>query len=148
MAVDLRIPKREVVVDFRWMESPTECSGAHLFLNLSSPVHSGPQTVEEFLAEGLRFVPVRLAGGQSILLNLDRVVWIREPGEEVPAGGNPLSLILSDGAVLTVNFLGELPMFHARPVDYFNSASPFLCFFQQGRRIHVHRHWIFRVEGI
>ncbi len=148
MTVDLRIPKREVVVDFRSVEHSGESSGARFFLNLSSPLHSGPQTVEEFLAEGVRFIPVRLSGGQSVLLNLQRVTWVRETEPLPAAEGTPLALILADQSVLRVHFLGELPMFHARPVDYFNDATPFLCFFEQGRKIHVHRHWIARVEGI
>jgi len=148
MSVDLRIPKGEVIVDCRLTEPSEEICGVRLFLNLSSPHHAGPQTIGEYLAEGTRFVPVRTENERPLLLNLQRVMWVRERARETPPPGIPLCLVFADRTEMRVELSEELPEFHARPIDFFNGPSPFLCFFQDGRRFHVHRRWIARVEGI
>ncbi|HNX96790.1 MAG TPA: hypothetical protein PKK12_03835 [Candidatus Aminicenantes bacterium] len=148
MSVDLRIPKGEVVVDCRLTEPREELEGARLFLNLSSPHHSGPQTIGEYLAEGVRFVPMRTNGEHPLLLNLRRLMWLRERTRENPPAGIPLFLVFADQTEMEVELSEVLPEFHARPIDFFNGPSPFLCFFQDGQRLHVHRRWIARVEGI
>ncbi len=141
--MDLVIPKTEVLVDV--LQADRECEGFYLFLNQVSPLHNGPQTLEEFLNSQQSFIPAKRAldGGFQIL-NGRNIVYVKEKERVCEQALMLIRVELRNQETLLVGPYEPLPAANARPIDYLNSPPAFLAFIQGQTRIYINKNHILR----
>jgi hypothetical protein len=145
---ELRIPKNEVRVEIR-LSDGGESEDFFFFLNQCSPFHHGPETLDEFLNACRGFIPVRHAARQeALLLNMNDILFVheKEPCEE--SGERTIRLQFHGLVEMEVRHFEMQPLFHARPIDFFNSAPAFLSFLHGGRKIYINKSHVAKVSGI
>ncbi len=145
---ELRIPKNEVRVEIQLLGGG-DAEDYFVYLNQCSPFHSGPESLDEYLAAADSFIPVRCAADQRpLLLNLAEVLFVREKEPCEEAGERAIRLHFRGGLDLEVKHFELLPAFHARPIDFFNSPHAFLPFLQGGRKLYIRKANVASISGI
>ena len=137
--------------DFKVPKIPKEleilregASGFHpcrVFLSSLSRHHRGPETVTEFLNDGMAFVPVELDGKISVL-NLYNVIAFRDISRQVEGFGKPFQLTLEKARLFVVQSGERLPESRGRTQDYLNTEGTFLEFVFENAQFYVNKRYI------
>lgn len=129
-----QVPKDQakVVLDLP-PEPPAEVV---IFLSPFAEHHQGQETVSDLIRGGTSFLPVRSAGGQSILvrkkairslkiLDPERVEWLYF---EVRSSAQPrrISLLFGEGGQMEGLIYATTPVGHQRVSDVINLTGPFI----------------------
>ena len=145
---EFRIPKNEVRVEILLLDG-SQVDDYILFLNQNSPLHNGPETVEEFLNANADFIPVKnCRSNEYYLLNLQDVIYVVEKVECAESGYREICLHFRNQSQFTVRHFEQLPIFHSRPVDFFNGERFFLPFIHERRMLYVNKVNVLRISGI
>ncbi len=148
----MRIPIAPIQVEFT--VSDGSVFEGTIFLSLNSPLHDGPETLDEFFNSARSFLPVRakagflLLGSDSILIakaDAQAPLLSRLPGRAV---GSVLlvRLRLDNGAEVEGTFASSLPPELSRASDAFNQSGTFLPIESSEAVFLVRKDRVIRVE--
>ena len=155
--MSLAVPKRTVRVELRVHDGPLLLGD--LFLDEASALHTGPQTLSEYLAQPEAFIPLRLAAeapakGELLFLAKSSIARfrVRDDDEAGPVPWDEMPLLPADeadappevrvriemrgGDLIEGEMVGALPPEHRRLIDYLNQRGAFLAL-RQGDDIHI-----------
>jgi hypothetical protein len=129
---ELQVPIAPYEVEFT-ISDGSRLEGT-IFLSLNSPLHDGPETLDEFFNSSRSFLPVRSAGA-FLLLGADSILLAKAPAEapllsrlpgRVVANVYLVRLRLDNGIELEGTLSSNLPPELSRASDAFNQPGNFL----------------------
>lgn len=144
----LLLPKIELRVAITFSHEKASFLWGNIFLESCSPIHSGPETVEDFL--NLRketFFPFYdLQKGIYFQVNRNAILFLLEPivtGERMI--GPPAIVYLYNGESHAVSMITELPSEHSRLQDYLNLEQKYLVFLKSDALMYFNSEFISKV---
>jgi hypothetical protein len=139
----LKIPKKEVVVELLSDASESDFKRYSLYINMQSPLHSGEETIDEYLNSEVLFLPANENDtNKFVILNKHHILIIKTDSPTEITTNKTLTIALQNNSNYIVAINTPLPAFHSRPVDFMNSAQTFLQFSENGRVIFFNKNKI------
>ena len=150
---DIRVPTLPLEVSIALADGRRE--EATLFLSNTSSFHEGPETLDEFLEEGRRFIAVRPREGKSYLLGIDGILYVSAPSSapilsrlpgRVSSSINFVRVRMEGGEEIEGALLANLPAEASRVSDAFNQRESFIPVESGDRVVYVRKSRVTRVE--
>lgn len=147
--MDLRIPKREVVVEILYKTSIDHIDEYVLYLNKYSKCRKGEEDLDEFLNKNKKFIPAKKKVNNELnIISLNNIIYVKEKEKTDEEGKKKLIIHFSKELIIYVELFGILPKYHSRPIDYFNTDTNFLSFLKDGSKIFINKNNITRITDI
>ena len=144
--MDLKIPKREITVTIAMLDQAQDPQSYHIYLSQCSRRHTGEESLEEFLNGENTFIPIKHSENNDfIIAGVQHILYVEE---QEPIDIDPLSTLkleMVGGLTMKLEHFEPQPLFHSRPVDFFNTTQTFLTFCRNKRKIHINKAHILRV---
>ncbi|MBN1271981.1 MAG: hypothetical protein JXB26_06880 [Candidatus Aminicenantes bacterium] len=137
---ELKVPKKQKIVELLLSGKDQKVKDYIIYLSHSSRLMTGEETIEEFLKHSLPFFPVTdLETGQTVFINKNAIIFLREKEETQAKHMNILRVKLSNGYNERITRFIPLPEFQTRPVDAFNTEEEYLIFLHEGKKIYINK---------
>jgi hypothetical protein len=130
---DIRVPTLSLEVSIALTDGRRE--EVTIFLSSASSFHDGPETLDEFLEEGRRFIAVRPREGKSYLLGIEGILYVSAPSSapilsrlpgRVSSSINFVRVKMEGGEEIEGTLLANLPAEASRVSDAFNQPESFI----------------------
>jgi len=144
---NLYIPKNKTTVEIllNFDEKPYIYT---LYLNKSSRLGVGEESLNEFLNSGRNFIPAtEKATGETEIVNIDNIIYVKDMKSIEKSTENMLELYLTNNQSMIVEHFENLPLSHSRPLDALNDERNFLPYLIKSKVIYINKKNIAKVVG-
>lgn len=137
---ELKVPKNQKTVELLMAGEGRKVKDYDIYLSRSSRLMTGEETVEEFLRHTSPFFPATdKETGQTVFINKNTIIFLREKEDSEEKPVNPLRLELSNGQDQRISQFLPIPEYQTRPADAFITEENFLVFLQGRKKIYINK---------
>jgi hypothetical protein len=136
----IKVAKQEKKVEILFQSNQFKTEECILFLNQYSRFGSEGESLEEFLNNHERFIPVKITNSNKFtVINLSNVIYIMEAERARFFAKKKIILFLDTDVRIEVGHSKDLPDHHSRILDYLNQREQFVMFLLNGKRIYINK---------